>query len=268
MKLKKLVASMAVAGLTFAASSAHALIVQDGWGMSTPTSNNTNIGHLNLSGGVATVIQQVGLDGNPFAGAKFTEFGAIYTISYTAENVTGFNDFGAPNLFNNGLSLKIEFMNFSGTVTDYNVATGKLSYLFNPGGTILVSAGATQLAALSVADAADGLSGGDINNFFGVAQTNGQSTLLANFDAFLNGFGISIDAPGYSDVSDLYLQIQTTNKIGRPVSAVGACQFGQCREIMITSDGSADLLKVPEPGTLALAGLGLLGFGVSRRRAK
>lgn len=287
MKIKSIVSAVAATSLMALASTSAQSQILDSWQLDMTSAGvnslNTNIGHLNLSGGGATVKQQVNGAGNVFVGARFEEFGNIFSISYTTNNVVGSGDNGAPAVLQNlGIALnnlEFVFTGLSGSVS--SLAGAGFNYVFDAGvGSILLRAntagGPVNLASFGIVQP----SNGSFNNNLGAAGAVGDSTILSLITAttpnlFRDSSGNSLDPAVLA--SSLFLNVLTHNTIAAgAVGPAGLCNDADygvgslCVNVAVTSDGAADLLRVPEPESVALLGIGLLGMvaGLRRRKAK
>lgn len=248
--------------------------VLDAWQLQTPVGLTTNIGRLNLVSGSANVQQEVNAGGNIFVGANFVESGNIFSVTYTANTVVGISDIGPPQFFAGNELFTFTFTDVKGVITSI-LGDGSAQYSFTSGNFLMEGAGGVDYLSGSVV----GL-GGTLASTNIVGGTNGDSTLLAAVTSILAaGFDMKDSggnslAPSLLDGSVLFEAV-TNNSIDPDDVTVGACSFAvvagnSCLNFVANSAGDAYLVRsVPTPGTLALAGLSLIGLAaVSRRAAK
>lgn len=266
-------AGFAVAAVALPASAA---IVYDGWQLNDGAGYlSTNIGHLNLSGGMATVTQQL-IGGQVVAGSTFSESGTIYSTSYTVENSPGPTDFGLPQNYTGNLAVQLLFPTLTGVVTSVN-PSGFVTYAYNVPNTpvsmqVSTNNGSTwnTVANLNVTWP----SGGGIEPYLGGGLANGTTDMLLTFDPVGYQSNLLNDSSGTSldplvnavGGSQLQLFVHTQNTV--PTGAETIINGGADVQFTVNSDGSANLQRVPEPASIFLTGIGLLGLGLgfARRR--
>ena len=185
----KTTSMIALAGLFVMASSTASAYtfwgIQDAWQLDTTgagiNSVTTNIGHLNLSGGVGYVNQSFGGNGVLDAGDPFTEYGAIFSVSVTPENCFRGCDSGFPVGFSPPLAgLRLVYTGLAGILTSVDGITGAVTYAFNPGvGNISIEGTADGISFTTLANLTPiNPSGGSLGAFLGGILPNGTTDIL------------------------------------------------------------------------------------------
>jgi PEP-CTERM motif len=260
--------SLAVIGLVASCLGAGASAqVLDAWKFQTPSTNNSNIGRLNLLSGSSATEQQLDGSGNVYVGAKFWQSGMLYSLTYTPDSTVGIGDVGAPSLL--GETLVVSFANVVGQVT--SIGASGFDYVFLSGTFSLTGASGTYVTGSVVGQ------GGKVNSTAIIGGTTGDSTFRGQVTSLSPGVVLSDSANNNLAADLLAGKVLFQGVTGVTISSngitQGACTFasGNCAKFNAVSSGDIYLVQspIPEPATAGLMLAGLAGLvGWKKRRNK
>lgn len=252
--MKKTLVSMAIAGALGLGGAAQAAEYQDFTVDETPY-GGTEIIADKMNGGYSEKITFDG--GGNFVTNAYADFGQYFANEGTDEILN--------SVINTGYDLYALFdatgavVPLGGGLTQFNANSGSFNLYLDPNADTTKALGATGSDPVTLGNAGD-----DFLIAFASNMTSGTGVLVAGiggfFDLVFNDFTL-VDPDGknfFIKPDPFYLIVNVDGDFDNFV--VAGTQT-------VTGDVSA-VFAVPEPGTIALLGMGLLGMGVAARRRK
>ncbi len=298
MKIKKLLLTTAtLAVMTTTNANAFSLGIQDAWKLKTTGGTNSNIGNLAIESQGGQIWQEVNSLGQNFIGANFFESAQEFTSSFIPESgAPGANDFGFGTNYAGGDRLTVSISAALGTITDIGL-DGSFDYKFStPQPATFISSLSGNLANLQLIQPSNGH-----NTALPTTQGSyvGTGNTTATFDVvadLLAGGGLlstsdstNLDPYILNPAYNVLFSLNTNNTVnllgGFFSNALDGFNFitqtacatagtGDCKRainLSATGTGHINLFVervIPEPESIALIGIGLLGMGASLSRRK
>ncbi len=272
--LKRTITAIALAGaMTLGAQSAQAVAL-DGWNLNFSVANGidglaglsdiTNIDQFTITG-QSTVVQDIA-NGSP-NGQAFTDSGFLQFTTFNTEGSAVQVPIGSAI---GGNTVYLSFSNLTGifnpdgTIT-FDAGVGTIDLFIDQDGDVDPSSGATSLAQYQIVDPSGG---SDVDFFGGLNPTGTIDVTLEQIGGipglFTDQNGNDLDLPFVFQL----VNVNAQQPVGGPVFNLDGDGNGTATVDPISNSGQFNISVVPEPGTLGIFGVGLLGLGIAAARRR